>query len=60
MNEELSELIRDMDIPDVRRDLSSRRNLEWLGRNMFVRNKEHPNFESANNLLRTILRSGGR
>jgi len=38
------ELPRDMVIPEKNRDLSSKRNVRWLLRNLAVRNRAHPEF----------------
>ena len=52
----LTELITPMDLPDCNRDLSNLRNILWLGRNMFIRNGDHPNFQEASKLLTKVTR----
>ena len=37
----------DMDVPNMRRDVSSRSNVAWLLRNLAVRNKEHAEFDAV-------------
>jgi len=44
---QLENFLTDMDIPDNRRGVNTEASLEWLGRNMFVRNKNHRNFFEA-------------
>jgi hypothetical protein len=47
-----SALLHEMDVPKERMD-----DLDWLDRNLHIRNKEHPNYEEANNLLDKLLRN---
>lgn len=46
------ELLNEMDVPEDRKD-----DLDWLNTNLHVRNKDHPKFEEANDLLDKLLRS---
>lgn len=39
------EIPEDMDIPKQRRDTTNSANVRWLIRNLFIRNKNHPEFE---------------
>lgn len=43
-----------MDIPEMRREPTVD-NLRWLNRNIAVRNSKHPDFETVENLLYTLL-----
>lgn len=52
----LSSILDSFDIPDRVRDLSSLRNLQWLGRNMGINNGDHPEFDTAKQLLRDVMR----
>ena len=49
----LSELLRGMDIPALRRDPTPR-NLAWLGRNLAVNNGAHPDLGQALALVRAL------
>ena len=40
--EELVKILDEMDLPEMRRDLSRVSNLSWLMRNIRVRNGSHP------------------
>ena len=53
----LSELLEDMDIPNMRRDLNKVSNLRWLQRNLNA-NNEGDKLEAAHLLIRTLLRRG--
>jgi hypothetical protein len=47
-------LVRDMDIPELRRD-PTEANLRWFLRNAAIRNTSHDNFYSCMNLVRLFL-----
>lgn len=58
--EELCNILDDMDIPDgvisqIRLGDNMWRNIPWLIRNMQIRNSKHPNFNTANSILKSIL-----
>ena len=55
----LSELLEDMDIPEMRRDLNKHSNLRWLQRNLSINNKSDK-VEAAHLLIRTLLRRGSK
>ena len=55
----LSELIEDMDIPKMRRDLNKVSNLRWLQRNLSANNSSGK-VEAAHLLIRTLLRRGSK
>ncbi len=55
----LSELLEDMDIPEIRRDLNKHSNLRWLQRNLSINNKGDK-VEAAHLLIRTLLRRGSK
>ena len=55
----LSELLEDMDIPEMRRDLNKVSNLRWLQRNLNI-NNEGDKLEAAHLLIRTLLRRGSK
>lgn len=47
----LEEILDTMDIPRAFRN-----DTDWMNRNLHVRNKDHPNFDEANDLLDKLLR----
>lgn len=47
---ELEEILATMDIPSYRID-----DLQWLARNLGMRNSTHPQFEKAMKILRSLL-----
>ena len=49
------EIPKDMDIPAMRRDTTNPSNVRWLIRNLFVRNKHHPEFEKVMKKLKNLL-----
>lgn len=53
--EQLSLLLKDMDIPEWRRDVSKTSNLLWLGRNLAIKNGEALFIESSLFLVRKML-----
>jgi hypothetical protein len=54
---ELVSILKTMDVPRRRCELS-KSNLRWLARNIAVRNREHPQFEDAFNLIKLLLKKG--
>ena len=56
IEQKLMKLLESMDLPEMRRDVTRESNLRWLGRNMMVRNSEHPDAREARVLARTLLR----
>jgi len=51
----LTEILKSMDIPAMRMDVTRSANLRWLSRNMMARNSEHPRLLQAKTLLRRLL-----
>jgi len=52
----LGTILAQMDVPEMRKELTSTGNLRWLNRNLAVRNKNHPMFATARTLLTEILK----
>tara|TARA_R110002020_G_scaffold19158_10_gene66598 strand:- start:1087 stop:1293 length:207 start_codon:yes stop_codon:yes gene_type:complete len=52
----LSALLESMDLPKMRRDITTKSNLRWIGRNLMVNNSENPEAREARILARTLLR----
>ena len=55
LREELRELLRDFDIPAMRRPLN-KANLRWMGRNLQIKNGDHKDFDRAKKLIKEILK----
>ena len=55
LREELRELLRDFDIPAMRRPLN-KANLRWMGRNLQIKNGGHGDFDKAKKLIKEILK----
>lgn len=55
LREELRELLRDFDIPAMRRPLN-KANLRWMGRNLQIKNVNHKDFDRAKKLIKEILK----
>ena len=56
-NEVLERVLLEMDIPDMRRDLSRASNIRWLLRNIRVRNGNHPRIVEVLDKLKVLLRA---
>lgn len=52
---QLFELIKNMDLPSFRKTQDTIHNIEWLGRNIGIRNSDHPNFNQALEVIKSIL-----
>ena len=56
-DEDFERVLLEMDIPDVRRDLSRASNLRWLLRNIRVRNGNHPRVVEVLDKIKVLLRA---
>jgi chorismate-pyruvate lyase len=54
----LGTILAQMDVPEMRKELDNTGNLRWLNRNLAIRNKNHPMFNTARTLLTDILKWG--
>jgi len=52
----LSELLKDMDVPETRTNMSTLKNLRWLSRNMYAENAKHASYPEAQELMIWLLR----
>ena len=43
-----------MDLPETRKDAEADVDLQWLGRNMALRNRAHPPFQDAAKALKAL------
>jgi len=55
MLDELEKLTTQMDVPEFRR-----RKVAWLSRNLVIRNSNHPNYEEAMTLIKSLIKQGVR
>jgi hypothetical protein len=53
--ERLKELLATMNIPQMRRDISSEANLRWLVRNIAIKNGGNPNIKEALVLIERLI-----
>ena len=53
--ENLIAILEDMDIPEMRRDVSNLHNVRWLNRNILIRNGHHPKIKEAMDGIKRIL-----
>jgi hypothetical protein len=54
----LEKIINDMDLPFNRKTYLNSTKLRWLQKNMCVRNKDHPHFNTALTLIQKLLDNG--
>ncbi len=52
----LRTMLNQFDVPDMRKDTSRMRNLQWLNRNLSVNNGDHPLHDTARGILTWLLR----
>jgi hypothetical protein len=52
----LKTLLRQLDVPAMRMDVTNVGNLRWLMRNLAVRNNEHPMLDTIFTMIRELLR----
>ena len=52
----LKTLLEPMDVPPLRLDTTSMRNLKWLSRNLAINNSREPLFNTASEILGWLLR----
>jgi hypothetical protein len=53
----LKTLLRQLDVPAMRTDVTSVSNLRWLIRNLAARNNEHRMLDTVFTMIRELLRS---
>ena len=53
--DELEAITTTMDIPEFRR-----RKVDWLSRNMGIRNSEHPRYNEAKEIVKSLMKQGVR
>ena len=53
--ERLSEMLETMEVPQMRRDITSVPNLNWLQRNLGINNGAHPDTGEALAIIRRLI-----
>ena len=53
---QLAEILEEMDLPEMRKNLNESSNLRWLIRNMRVRNRKHPQCKEACELIKNLMK----
>lgn len=53
---DLKDLLKGMDVPEMRLDTTSRGNVRWLLRNLAVRNQDHPDYREAMDALKALAK----
>ena len=48
------EILEEMDVPQMRKDLSKFRNTRWLLRNLSIRNRNHPKCSQVLEMIQRI------
>ena len=48
-------VLRRMDIPEMRNDMTVGSNIRWVDRNIYINNRSHPDYQEARDLLDTLL-----
>lgn len=56
MVELLSKILDEMDIPEQRKDVKKKRNLNWLVKNLWINNRHHKHFNLAEELIVNLIR----
>jgi len=46
--------LKNFDVPESRKDLNNPSNIRWLLRNLAIRNKNNPRFETVFNELKSL------
>ena len=54
----LRTLLNQLDVPEMRRDMSNISNVRLLGRNLRINNSNHPMCETAMTLVKWLLKEG--
>lgn len=52
----LSTLLKTMNVPESRKDLTKFSNVRWLNRNLMIENRENPMIDSAMEIVKFLFR----
>ena len=55
---DLISMLDEMDVPDMRKDITNGSHVRWLLRNLAIRNRDHPKFKEAIRHLQVIAPDG--
>jgi hypothetical protein len=55
----INNLFKDMDIPDWRKEKNTIDNLKWIQKNLYIRNKNKPNYEKVMCVIKSVLEGMG-
>ena len=55
LKEDLKSILVDFEIPNLRKQIFTDANINWLSRNLAFKNVKHPKFEEARMIIRLIL-----
>ncbi|WP_298842119.1 hypothetical protein [uncultured Salinicola sp.] len=50
----LRTLLTNMDVPNEKAKIADERDIQWLGRNLGLRNSDHPDIEEARGILESL------
>ena len=56
---QLTGILEEMDIPEMRKDIKRLGNLRWLQRNLLIRNRKHPKAAEAIGIIKLLARVKG-
>ena len=52
---QLAEILEEMEIPEMRKNLNRLANVRWLRRNLLIRNKNHPRAAEALEIIKKLM-----
>ena len=55
----LRTLLDQMEVPESRKNTSREANIRWVARNLAVKNKQHPMFETTMGIVKQLIRCRG-
>jgi hypothetical protein len=53
---QLVEILEEMDLPEMRKNLNESSNLRWLMRNLRVRNRKHTQCKEALEIIKNLMK----
>jgi hypothetical protein len=56
---QLGDILKEMDIPEMRKDIKRLGNLRWLQRNLLIRNRNHPKATEALGIIKLLTKVKG-
>ena len=55
LQQQITLLLEEFDVPDMRRDVKKKTNVRWLMRNISANNSDHPQISHMKQCLKTLL-----